>query len=97
MVEDAMRGFRDGLKEGGLAEGRDFTLKTLSAQGDMATLGSLFDSAQTAGTDLYVVFSTPTLQTALRKVHDTPLSCSRWWPIRLWSAPASPIRTTCRT
>ena len=73
MVEDAMRGFRDGLKEGGLAEGRDFTLKTLSAQGDMATLGSLFDSAQTAGTDLYVVFSTPTLQTALQKVRDTPL------------------------
>ena len=73
MVEDAMRGFRDGLKEGGLAEGTDFTLKTLSAQGDMATLGSLFDSAQTAGTDLYVVFSTPTLQTALQKVRDTPL------------------------
>jgi ABC-type uncharacterized transport system substrate-binding protein len=73
MVEDAMRGFHDGLKEGGLAEGADFTLKTLSAQGDMATLGSLFDAAQTAGTDLYVVFSTPTLQTALQKVRDTPL------------------------
>ena len=39
----------------------------------MATLGALFDSAQTAGTDLYVVFSTPALQTALRKVHDAPL------------------------
>ena len=73
MVEDAMRGFRDGLKEGGLAEGTDFLLKTLSAQGDMAALGALFDSARTAGTDLYVVFSTPTLQTALQKVRDTPL------------------------
>jgi len=73
MVEDAMRGFRDGLKEAGLAEGRDFTLKALSAQGDMAALGSLFDSARTAGTDLYVVFSTPTLQTALQKVHDAPV------------------------
>ena len=38
VVEDAMRGFRDGLKACGLAEGSDFTLKTLSAQGDMATL-----------------------------------------------------------
>jgi ABC-type uncharacterized transport system substrate-binding protein len=73
MVEDAVRGFGDALKEGGLVEGKDFTLKALSAQGDMATLGALFDSAQTAGTDLYVVFSTPTLQTALQKVRDTPL------------------------
>ncbi len=73
IVEDAMRGFRDGLKEAGLAEGRDFTIKALSAEGDMATLGSLFDSARTAGTDLYVVFSTPTLQIALQKVRETPL------------------------
>lgn len=73
MVDDAARGFRDGLKESGLVESRDFTLKELSAQGDMATLGALFDSAQTAGTDLYLVFSTPTLQTALRKVHSAPL------------------------
>lgn len=73
MVEEAMHGFRDGLKEAGLAEGRDFTLKTLSAQGDMAALGSLFDSARTAGTDMYVVFSTPTLQTALQKVPDAPV------------------------
>jgi ABC-type uncharacterized transport system substrate-binding protein len=73
MVEEAMRGFRDGLQEAGLVEGQEFTLKTLSAQGDMATLGSLFDSARTAGTDLYVVFSTPTLQVGLQKVRDTPL------------------------
>lgn len=73
MVEDAVRGFCEGLRAEGLAEGRDFTLRSLSAQGDMATLGSLFDSAQTAGTDLYLVFSTPTLQTALRKVQGTPV------------------------
>jgi ABC-type uncharacterized transport system substrate-binding protein len=73
MVEEAMRGFKDGLKEAGLAEGSDFTLKTLSAQGDMAALGSLFDSARTAGTDLYVVYGTPTLQAALKRVQDTPV------------------------
>ena len=32
-VEDAMRGFRDGLKDGGLAEDRDFTLKALECAG----------------------------------------------------------------
>lgn len=73
MAEEAMRGFLAGLQEAGLSEGRDFALKTLSAQGDMATLGSLFDSARTAGTDLYVVYSTPTLQVGLQKVRDTPL------------------------
>ena len=52
MVEDAMRGFCDGLKEAGLSEGTDYTMDDLSAQGDMATLGALFDSAKTAGTDL---------------------------------------------
>jgi len=73
MVEEAMRGFRDGLKAEGLTEGTDFTLNTLCAQGDMATLGALFDSAQTAGTDLYMVYGTPTLQTAVRKVQTTPV------------------------
>ena len=73
MVEDAMRGFQDGLKEAGLSEGADYTMAVLSAQGDMATLGALFDSAKTAGTDLCVVYGTPTLQTALSKVQGTPI------------------------
>jgi ABC-type uncharacterized transport system substrate-binding protein len=73
MVEEAMRGFRAGLKEAGLIEGADLTLGTLCAQGDMAGLGAVFDSAKTAGSDLYVVYSTPTLQTAIRKVQDRPV------------------------
>ncbi len=73
MVEEAMRGFRDGLKEAGLAQGTDYTLQTLCAQGDMANLGILVDSATTAGTDLYMVYSTPSLQTALRKIQDKPV------------------------
>jgi ABC-type uncharacterized transport system substrate-binding protein len=73
MVEEAMRGLRDGLEESGLRPGADFTLNTLSAQGDMASLGSLFDSARTAGTDLYVVYSTPALQAALKKSLEAPL------------------------
>jgi ABC-type uncharacterized transport system substrate-binding protein len=73
MVEDAMRGFHDGLKEAGLREGADFTTQMLSAQGDMAALGTLIDSGKTSGADLYVVYGTPTLQTAIRKVQDTPV------------------------
>ncbi len=73
MIEDAMKGLRQGLKEAGLVTGEDFTLQTLCAQGDMAGLGTLFDSARNSGTDLYVVYSTPTLQTAVRKVQDKPV------------------------
>lgn len=73
MVEDAMRGLADGLKEAGLREGADFTMKTLCAQGDMAALGSLYDSAKTAGADLYVVYGTPTLQSAIQKVRNAPV------------------------
>lgn len=73
MVEDAMRGFREGLKEAGLNESTDFTLRTLCAQGDMAALSSLFDSAKTAGVDLYVVYATPTLQAAIRQVRSSPI------------------------
>lgn len=73
MVEEAMRGFRQGLTEAGLADGRDYSLHTLCAQGDMAALGSLFDSAKTAGADLYVVYSTPTLQNAVRRIQDRPV------------------------
>ena len=73
MVEDAMRGLRQGLKEAGLVEGEDFTVRTLCAQGDMAGLGPLFEAADNAGADLYVVYSTPTLQTAIRKVQAKPV------------------------
>ena len=73
LVEDAMRGFADGLKEAGLREGTDFRMKTLSAQGDMAALGMLYDSAKTANVDLYVIYGTPTLQTAVQKVRNTPV------------------------
>jgi hypothetical protein len=39
MVEAAMRGMRYGLKEAGLVQGENVTLRTLCAQGDMAGLG----------------------------------------------------------
>jgi putative tryptophan/tyrosine transport system substrate-binding protein len=48
-------------------------MRIAGAQGDMAGLGMLFDSARTAGTDLYAVYGTPTLQSAIRKVKDAPV------------------------
>jgi ABC-type uncharacterized transport system, periplasmic component len=72
-VEDAASGVRDGLRESGLKEGRDFEVKTLNAQGDMATVPALIDAAVTGGADMIITFSTPTLQAALRRAQNVPV------------------------
>ncbi len=66
-VEEAEKGVREGLRESGLHDGRDFVVRTLNAQGDMATVSSLIDAAVTGGADMLITFSTPTLQAALRR------------------------------
>jgi ABC-type uncharacterized transport system substrate-binding protein len=71
--EECVTGFLEGLHQSGLVEGRDYTLRQRSAQNDMATLSSLFDAAAGDNTDLYLTFSTPTLQNAVRKVKSLPV------------------------
>ncbi len=56
-----------------LVAGRDYTLKLRSAQGDIATLGALYDAALTEGADLIVPISTPSLQAAVQRVKDRPV------------------------
>jgi ABC-type uncharacterized transport system substrate-binding protein len=72
-VKDAERGVLAGLEESGLVNGRDFEVKILNAQGDMATVSALIDAAITGGADLLVTFSTPTLQAALRRAQNVPV------------------------
>jgi putative tryptophan/tyrosine transport system substrate-binding protein len=72
-VKDAEAGVLDGLRESGLEDGRDFEVKILNAQGDMATVSALIDSAVTGGADLLITFSTPTLQAALRRAQNVPV------------------------
>jgi ABC-type uncharacterized transport system substrate-binding protein len=72
-ADDAVEGIRDGLQAADLVEGRDYTLSTASAQGDMATLSSLLDGVASDGTDLLLTLSTPTLQSALQKVRRIPI------------------------
>ena len=73
MVEQTIRGFRSGLTEQGLVEGRDYTLRFQCAQGDMPTLMTLLDGANGTETDLVVVTSTPTLQAAVKKIRGKPV------------------------
>jgi ABC-type uncharacterized transport system substrate-binding protein len=72
-VKDAEKGVLDGLRESGLENGRDFEVKILNAQGDMATVSALIDAAVTGGADLLITFSTPTLQAALRRAQNVPV------------------------
>jgi ABC-type uncharacterized transport system substrate-binding protein len=67
-VKDAESGVLEGLRESGLENGRDYEVKILNAQGDMATV-----SAVTDGADLLITFSTPTLQAALRRAQNVPV------------------------
>jgi len=72
-AEDTTRGIEAGLAEAGLQQGRDFTLKIISAQGDIVTLNSIMDAVKTEEADLVMTISTPTLQAALRRFHKTPV------------------------
>ena len=72
-TEEALEGFRRGLKEAGLNDGRDFTINYRNGQGDIATLNSLFDELSGNDSDLVVTFSTTALQTALRKIDRKPV------------------------
>lgn len=72
-VEDTLAGMREAWKRSPLVEGRDYTLSYRSAQGDMAALGGVFDAVLTAGADLVVPLTTPSLQVALQKVRTVPI------------------------
>jgi ABC-type uncharacterized transport system substrate-binding protein len=72
-VEDSEKGIRDGLKESGLVEGRDYTLKVRNAQGDMVTLSTIMDAAISEGADLLMTMSTATLQAALNRAGNRPV------------------------
>ena len=73
ILEEAIGGLKRGFKEGGLTEGRDFTMMQRNAQGDIATLNAMFDELDGDDTDLIVSFSTPGLQSALRKITRKPI------------------------
>jgi ABC-type uncharacterized transport system substrate-binding protein len=72
-VEESYVGVRAGLKEAALVDGRDFTIDYRSAQGDIATLNSIYDEFNGNDSDLVVSLSTPALQSGLRKVDRKPL------------------------
>jgi ABC-type uncharacterized transport system substrate-binding protein len=72
-VEEAEEGVLGGLRDSGLVEGRDYSVRIRNAQGDMATMNSLVDAAISDESDLLITFSTPTLQAAIQRSHGVPV------------------------
>lgn len=72
-IEESRKGVLAGLRESGLVEGRDYEIRILNAQGDLAGLPGLVDAALTGGADMIYTITTPALQTAMNKVRDRPV------------------------
>jgi putative ABC transport system substrate-binding protein len=72
-VEETEQGIMEGLGQANLAAGRDYEIAISNAQGDMATVIGLVDSALSQGADLLITLSTPTLQAALQRAQRVPI------------------------
>lgn len=73
LSEMSMQGIYDGLAAAGYVKGRDYEISVSNAQGDITTLNLITDEALTAKPDLVFVTSTPTLQTAVKKISSIPV------------------------
>jgi ABC-type uncharacterized transport system substrate-binding protein len=73
VLEELIEGWRRGVEESGLVEGKDYATTYRNAQGDVATLSALCDELNGDETDLVVSISTPALQATLRKVEGKPI------------------------
>ena len=73
VVDEELEGLREGLKEAGLTDGRDFQINYRNAQGDIGTLNSICDEMNGNDADLVISFTTTGLQSALRKIDRKPL------------------------
>ncbi len=72
-LEAGESGVLRGLRESGLREKEDFTLKRYNAQGEIAQLRALLDSAVADSPDLIITITTPALIAAANRVKDIPI------------------------
>ncbi|MDD4016797.1 MAG: ABC transporter substrate-binding protein [Kiritimatiellae bacterium] len=73
MLELGEAGFLRGLREAGLSEGVDFTLRRYNAQGEISQLPALLDSARNLNPDLIVTVTTPAMMAAVNRIRDVPI------------------------
>lgn len=72
-LEEAQRGVFEGLAAAKLVEGKDVSLTTYNAQGDLSQLPQIFDTIKTTGADLIVTSTTPAMIAAARSTQSIPI------------------------
>jgi ABC-type uncharacterized transport system substrate-binding protein len=73
LLERAEAGVEMGLQESGLRSGEDYVIKHYSAQGDMAQLPQIIESAVRDKPDIIVTVTTPALIATSQRVKDIPI------------------------
>ena len=72
-ADNAIQGYLDGLRAGGIEEGRNLQVVKSHASGDLAQLPELMRSMDARGLDLLVPMTTPGLAAAFTAVRSTPI------------------------
>lgn len=76
-TELTVSNFEDKIKKGmsslGLKEGKDYEIRKISAQNDIATLNSIIDASKNDKPDVIVTFHAQTLYAAINRIKDTPI------------------------
>ncbi|MBN1925097.1 MAG: ABC transporter substrate-binding protein [Prolixibacteraceae bacterium] len=62
ILDQTEQGIIDGLKEGGFVNGKNCTIKSFSAEGDMPTANMIGQNIVSSGFDMVITASTPALQ-----------------------------------
>jgi ABC-type uncharacterized transport system substrate-binding protein len=62
VLDDTVRGMRDGLAERGFREGETITIRAFNAEGDVATSNTMATAIVSGGYDLVLTSSTPSMQ-----------------------------------
>lgn len=73
IAEEAEEGLRSELKNLGMVENKDYTLKVYNASGDISTCNSIAESVAAEHWDLIFTASTPTLQVFIQKIKNMPI------------------------
>lgn len=73
VLELGEAGILRGLREAGLAEGVDFSLRRYNAQGEIAQLPALLDAAINQDSDLIMTLTTPAMIAAVNRIKGLPI------------------------
>ncbi|MBF1685127.1 MAG: ABC transporter substrate-binding protein, partial [Selenomonas sp.] len=72
-LDDANRGFVDGLKERGYEEGKNLTIDRQNAQADQSNLQNIVQRFISDKVDLICAIATPAVQSAANATKDIPI------------------------